>query len=383
MMKKIAAALLALALLISLAACSKTKTKVKVDLPEKKVAVLVAPEAQDPETYRRAKELEAAYPKNVVVREYADSRVLKAGDPEIKTIAEELAADETIGAMVFARATQFADVSISAAKAVNPALKILCVEPEQTLDKYAEKADFVFCCDWKKAAPAMVVQAKAQGAEAFVMLSFDRHLNDNALTSGARAAFEAACKEQGLAYYYEPSTDPTFSGGINMAKQFIAETAARLRRNQKISNENVCLFSTDSAVQTALLALAEKNNFVYVSPAFPSVYSGVAELYPDLKAPENVKDTASFLTALKEAVAADAAATARLAAYTYPLAATLLDGAVFTAFDLLTGKAGEDPAAQAVKRLTEAGGSGFAAAAFSDTLKNVIVGYADGFETLK
>ena len=382
MMKKLLAALLVLTMAVSLAACGKKAGKVKVDLPDKKVAILVAPESQDPETFRRAKELEAAYPKNVVVREYADSRVLKAGDPEIKTIAEELAADETVGALVFARATQFTDISISAAKTKNPALKFLCVEPEQTLAKLAERSDYVFCCDWSKAAPAIITQAKAQGAETFVMLSFDRQLNDNALTSGARVAFESACKEQGLTFYYEPSTDPIFSGGIAKAQQYIAESAARLRRNQKIANENVCLFSTDSAVQTALLTLAEKNGFVYVSPAFPSVYTGVAELFPDLKAPEKVKDTAAFLTALKEAVGAKASK-ARLAAYTYPLAATLLDGAVFTAFDLLTGKMGEDPAAHAIDRLKEAAGDGFEAAAFSENLKNVIVGYAPGFETLK
>ena len=382
MLKKILAALLALTLLVSLAACGKNGGKVKVDLPEKKVAILVAPESQDPESYRRAKELEAAYPKNVIVREYPDSRVLKAGDPEIKTIAEELAADETVGALVFARATQFTDISISAAKEKNPALKFLCVEPEQTLAKLAERSDYVFCCDWSKAAPAIITQAKAQGAETFIMFSFDRQLNDNALASGARVAFETACKEQGMTFYYEQSTDPIFSGGIPHAQQFIAESAARLRRNQKIANENVCFFSTDSSVQTALIELAEKNGFLYVSPAFPSVYSGAAELFPDLKAPEKVKDTATFLTALKEAVAGKASK-ARLSAYTYPLAATLLDGAVFTAFDLLTGKMGEDPTAHVIARLKEAAGDGFEAAVFSENLKNVIVGYADGFETLK
>ncbi|MBQ6267332.1 MAG: DUF3798 domain-containing protein [Clostridia bacterium] len=380
MLKKILAAVLVLTLVFTLAACSKNK--VKVDLPEKKVAILVAPESQDPETYRRAKELEKTYSKNVVVREYPDSRVLKAGDPEIKKIAEELAADASIGALVFARATQFADISISAAKSANPALKILCVEPEQTLAKYAERSDFVFCCDWSKAAPAIIAQAKAQGAETFVMLSFDRQLNDNALTGGARVAFEEACKTQELKFYYESSLDPIFSGGISKAQQTLGEIVARMRKNQKLSNENVCFFSTDSSVQTALIEQAENNSFVYVSPAFPSIYSGVAELFPDLAAPESVKDTASFLTALKEAVAGRASK-ARLAAYTFPLAATLLDAAVFTAFDLLGETQAEDPTAQAITRLTEAGGKDFAAAAFSENLPNVIVGYADGFETLK
>lgn len=83
MFKKIIAAFLAAVLVLSLAACGKKEKEPTepIEAPTKKVAVLVAPEAQYPEDYKAAAELAAAYPEAVTVREYADSRILKAATP--------------------------------------------------------------------------------------------------------------------------------------------------------------------------------------------------------------------------------------------------------------------------------------------------------------
>ena len=109
MFKKIIAAFLAAVLVLSLAACGKKEKEPTepIEAPTKKVAVLVAPEAQYPEDYKAAAELAAAYPEAVTVREYADSRILKAGNPEIMQLSEELAKDSSIGAIIYARATQY------------------------------------------------------------------------------------------------------------------------------------------------------------------------------------------------------------------------------------------------------------------------------------
>lgn len=83
MFKKIIAVLLTAALILSFAACGKKEKEPTepIEAPAKKVAVLVAPEAQYPEDYKAATELAAAYPETVTVGEYADSRILKAATP--------------------------------------------------------------------------------------------------------------------------------------------------------------------------------------------------------------------------------------------------------------------------------------------------------------
>ena len=63
MFKKIIAAFLAAVLVLSLAACGKKEKEPTepIEAPTKKVAVLVAPEAQYPEDHRAAAELAAAW----------------------------------------------------------------------------------------------------------------------------------------------------------------------------------------------------------------------------------------------------------------------------------------------------------------------------------
>ena len=181
MFKKIIAVLLTAALILSFAACGKKEKEPTepIEAPTKKVAVLVAPEAQYPEDYKAATELAAAYPETVTVGEYADSRILKAGNPEIMQLSEELAKDSSIGAIIYARATQYTSLAITAAKKINPDLVTACIEPEDSVDTLSQLSDVVFCADWNKAAQDIISTAKEAGAEYFVMFSFNRHITDN------------------------------------------------------------------------------------------------------------------------------------------------------------------------------------------------------------
>lgn len=383
MFKKIIAAVLAAVLVLSLAACGKQEKEPTepIEAPAKKVAVLVAPEAQYPEEYRAAAELAAAYPNAVTVKEYADSRILKAGNPEIMQLSEELAKDSSIGAIVYARATQYTSLAISAAKKINPELVIACIEPEDSVDTLAQLSNFVLCADWGKAADDIIATAKAAGAEYFVMFSFNRHIADNPLHAAERSYIENACKSSGITFVYDNSVDPTFSGGIAKSQLYIRESVARLVNNGTVKGSNVVLFSTDSAVQSTLVTVADERGFTYVCPSFPTAYNGVAEVYKaDL--PEKITDTAAYITSLKAAVPADG--TGKLYAYTHPLAATLLNAAVYTVFDILNGKTTADNLAErAAMRATDAAADeGFTFGAYQN-YGNVFAAYSSGFEKLR
>lgn len=385
MFKRIIASLLALILIFSFAACSKEKKpSEEIVAPEKKVAILVAPEAQYPEDYRAASAIAAEYPDKVVVREYPDSRDLKPGNPQIMEISKELANDSEIGAIIYARATQFTTNAIYAAKDINPELITVCVEPEESIEKIAELANLVLCADWTEYGKAIVAQAKAQGAEYFVMFSFARHINENPLIASQQVAIKAACEEQGIAFAYENSLDPTFSGGFNEAKLFIKESVARLNLNERIKGENVALFSTDSAVQSTLVEITNSKGYIYVSPSFPTAYNGLGEHY-EIAMPEENTDVAAYVENAKAAVAADTEGKGRFAIYSYPLATTLVKSAVYCTFDILNGKTtAENMAERVAMRVTDTAiGNTLTVKAYSDKLTNVYATYSDGYVTVK
>lgn len=380
MFKKIIAALLAAVLVFSFAACGKKEPSEPVDLPEKKVAVLVAPEAQYPEFYRAAAELAAEYPETVIVKEYSDSRILKAGNPEIMTLSRELAEDSNIGAIIYAGATQFTSIAVSAAKKVNPSLLTLCIEPEESVETISDISDLVVCADWKAAANDIISSVKSAGGEYFVMFSFNRH-TENPLYAAEKAYFESACIANDITFVYDNSVDPIFSGGISASQLYIRESVARLINNGTVGKTGVALFSTDSSVQSTLVTVAEERGFIYACPAFPSAYNGVCENY-ETAFPEKITDTASFIKSLSAAVPSDNDST--LFVYSYPLAATLLKGTVITAFDMLCGKTVSDNLAQrTVLRLTDAADDKAFTVTANEDYENVFVAYRAGTEKLK
>lgn len=383
MFKKIFALILALATVFSIAACNKDKPQKQTEevlVPEKKVAILVAPQEQYPEDYNAAKALAEKYPDKVVVKEYPDSRVLVAGDSQIITISEEIAKDNSFGAIIYARATQFTIDAINKAKKANPDILTVCLEPEEPLSRISSLADLVICADWAKAAKDIVASAKAAKAEYFVMLSFNRHLN-NELYKGLRSAIEAACKESEITYVYDNAADTNSAGGAATTVRYITEVIPRLVNNKKIAGENVAFFSTDSSVQAELVRQAQAKGFIYICPSFPTAYNGIGEAYTV----QYNKDTSAYVEALKAAAAANAQGKGRLSAYTFPLASVMLEGALNTVFDMLGGKTTADNMADRVTmRLNDAAGSDkFSSGAFSEDYKNVFTAYAaDSFAAL-
>lgn len=380
--RKITAILLILVLVFSFASC-KNNAKEKVVEPEKKVAILVAPEAQYPEDYKAAQELAAEYPEKVIVKEYSDSRVLRAGDPEIMQISKELASDPAIGAIIYARATQFTTNAMREAESVNNSIVTLCIEPEESIETVSSIADLVFCADWAKFAAEIVATAKNQGAEHFVLFSINRHITNNPMYSALNASFKAECETQGLNYVYDNAVDPIYSSGIKGAQLYIRESIARLYNNNKISGNNVALFSTDSSVQSTLVEAAKDRGLIYVCPSFPTAYNGLGEAF-EIAKPEKIADVKAYINAAKAVEIPQSELSPRYSMYNFPLAAVLLRGAVHCAFDLLNGTTtAENLAEKAQARISDAADNKEFTIAPYGELTNTFMAFCPGFETIK
>lgn len=375
--RKAAAILLVLVLVFSFASCKKTEEKVTES--EKKIAILVAPESQYPEDYRAAQELAAEYPEKIIVKEYSDSRVLRAGDPDIMNFSKELASDPEIGAIIYARATQFTTNAIRSAESVNPDIVTICIEPEESINTISKLANLVFCADWSKVAAETVAQAKERGAEYFVVFSINRHITNNNMYSSANAAFKSECEAQGINYVYDSALDPIYSSGIKGAQQYVKESIARLYSNEKISGENVAVFSTDSSVQSALVELSQSKGFIYICPSFPTAYNGIGEAY-EIAMPEKISDVKSYIKNVK---ATQTDGKAKLSIYNFPLAATLLRSAVHSAFDILNGTTTAENLAEKVQEraVSAADNKNFTIAPYGE-LTNTFMAYCPGFEVI-
>lgn len=370
MKKRIIAVILCFALFLCAAACGQNPNEAIVP-SEKKVAILVAPQAQYPEDYAAAMAIQAEYPDSIIVKEYADSRILKAGDGEIITLSEELAADSTVGAILYARATEFTDDAIYRAKKVNPAVVTVAIEPEDNLKAVAETASLVLCCDWAAAAADMVNTAKGMGAEYFVFFSTVRH-GENPLVLHQSEAFRTACESAGITFRTANGADPTAAEGIANAEKVIREQLGRMVLNNEITGKNAVLFSTDSAVQSTLIALAEEKEMLYLSPNFPSAYGGL-DAYFDVAAPDSVTDTKTHINAVKKA-AADSKG--RFACYNFSLMNTMVDAAVYCTFDLLNGTATADNLSEKITlRFSQASDKSVTPTLYDSHFTNVWCGY--------
>ena len=381
--RRILSLIMAAVLLFAMAGCKNNAAKGdEVVLPQKKVAILVAPEAQFPEDYKAAQELAAEYPETVIVKEYEDSRILKGGDPGIITISKELAANAEIGAIVYARATQYTRNAIYKAKEINPDIVTVCIEPEDNIEEISELSSLVLCVDWAKAAEDIVAQAKAQGAKYFLSFFVSRTMTSNKLIRDAVNALKAACEAQDIKFISDSSAD-TNSVQIAGAQKYIGEAIARHYMNNDIEGKDVAVFSTDSAVQSTLVEQANKKGLIYVCPSFPTAYNGIGEVL-EIATPKKVADVESYVKNAKDAVKADTSGTARLSLYKAPLAAILLRGAIHSAFDLLNGTmTAENMAEKVVSRISVAANSEELTVAAYDTMTNVFKAYQPGFETLR
>ena len=120
---------------------------------------------------------------------------------------------------------------------------------------------------------------------------------------------------------------------------------------------------------------------IYVCPSFPTAYNGLGEAY-EIAMPEKINDVDKYLAAAKTALKDSKG---RFSAYKFPLASTMLRGALHCTFDLLNATAtSENLSEKVTERLTAAAANdAFTVSAYDSALNNVFAAYCPGFEKIK
>ena len=139
LLKTATAFLLILAVAAGLCACSGGAGG---KAPGKKIAIVTATLSQNPEEYQRAAQLASkySYVEHVV---YTDTRIGTSGILDFYKRVNDVAADESYGAIVIARANLGAVAAVRAAKAKNPDKIIVCTAPVENIETLAKSADAI------------------------------------------------------------------------------------------------------------------------------------------------------------------------------------------------------------------------------------------------
>lgn len=355
MFKKLTSIFLVLLLIFSFAGCGKENpddnttsapvTSEEIPVSEKKIALLVPAGTQFNELKLASQEIASAYADKIVVKEYDNYSNLADNKKDLVTLTKEIAADKTIGAIIFTKAARLTNEAILMSQQINPQLVFGCIEPEASTGNLAGIANFVFCTDWSKAAADIVANAKAKGAEYFLMTSFNRHISgssstdrDSLLAATLKSAVNSECTKQGIKFVFHNAPDPISAGGTKNVIKNIRESIARYKSDGKIAGSNVALFSTDYHITKELIGIAKDNNFIYAGPAFPTAFNGIGEAVADVTLPAKVEDYASYNENLRNA----AGTLPRAIVYNFALESVFVEAAVHLAFDILAGKVNDD-----------------------------------------
>lgn len=395
MFKKLTSLFLVLLLIFTFAGCNGKEddttttapvTSEEIPVSEKKIALLVPAGTEFNELKIASQEVAATYSDKIIIKEYDNYNNLVDNKNDLVTVSKELAADKSIGAIIYTKAARLTNEAILMSQQINPELVYGCIEPEASTGNLAGIADFVFCTDWSKAAADIVANAKAKGAEYFLMTSFNRHISGSSSTDTAsllastlKSAINSECTKQGIEFIYHNAPDPISADGTKAVIKNLRESIARYKSDGRISGSNVAVFSTDYHITNELIEIVKENNFIYAGPSSLTAFNGIGEAIADVTLPANTSDYAAYNESLRNA----AGTLPRAIVYNYNLETVFIKAAVHLAFDILANKAPEETLTQkATMRLTDAANNEAFSVKVFGGYKNVYAAYLPAFEAI-
>lgn len=302
MFKKITAMFLAASTLLLCFGCAgKTggdtdETTEKVISPESKIALIIGSEKVCPEAFTLAKALKERYGENLLVHSFADNYVNDV--LAVTTIATEIAADETVKAMVFADAVEGTSHAVQRVRELRSDMCIIVCNAVEDIGKIAQNVNLVIRLDYNSIADKMVRNAADMGAKTFVFYTFQRHADYDYVASMRDAAAKAAA-DTGLKYVETFSVDAYAEGGSEeSAKTFIGEDFYRKTQKYK---KNIAFYSTDRLIEETLINKAAEQNYMIAGTATLSPVSFANAFKVDVKGHET--DHKYMIAAITSAVA--------------------------------------------------------------------------------
>lgn len=234
-----------------------------------KIAVITMTVSQNEEEFRSGEVLVRKYGANKIVHVTWPDNFM-AEQEQMVTTAARLAADKDIKALIINQAVPGTLAAVDKLKETRKDIFIILCEPQENPPDASRRADIVLNVDHVSMGPAMVQQAKKQGAKVLVHYSFPRHMSQP-LLSGRRDLLRQHCAAEGIQFIDATAPDPTGDAGVTGAQQFILEDVPRLISRY---GENTAFFSTNCGMQIPLIKAVVDGHAIYPQPCDPSPYHG-------------------------------------------------------------------------------------------------------------
>ena len=214
-----------------------------------------------------------------LVAKYGAEKVIHANWPsyqeqeQVYAIVASLAVDREVKALIMNQAIPGCNTAVDKLKRIRDDIFVVGCAIHESPSSTAAHVDLVLDTDGLGMGPAMVKQAKKQGAKVFVHYSFPRHM---ALAHLAmrRDMIQAVCESEGLLFVNASALDPTGDAGVYDAQQFILDDVPKLVAKY---GEDVAFFSTNCFLQIPLIRSVIDNHAIFPQPCCPSPFHGFPE----------------------------------------------------------------------------------------------------------
>ncbi len=236
--------------------------------PAGKVAIVTNDVSQNEEEYRSAEQMVEKYGDRIVHTTWPDNFMTE--QEQMITIVSKLAADPEIKALIINQAVPGTDAAVDKLLESRDDILIIYATPQENPEDVAARADIILQPNELDMGPAMIQQAKKQGAKTFVHYSFPRHMAQ-VLLSSRRDLMKAECEKEGILFVDATAPDPTGDSGVTGAQQFILEDVPKMVAQY---GKDTAFFSTNCAMQVPLIKSVVECGAIYPQPCCPSPYHG-------------------------------------------------------------------------------------------------------------
>ncbi|MCL2008713.1 MAG: DUF3798 domain-containing protein [Treponema sp.] len=185
----------------------------------------------------------------------------------------ELAADREIKILLFPQAIPGTNAGIDKFKEVRDDAFIIYSFIHEPIADSVKRANLILRTNELEVGPAIVRQAKKQGAKAFVHFSFPRHMSIATLAS-RRDLIRTTCEEEGLKFIDAEVLDPIKSENMVNAQKLITETVPEMVSKY---GKDTAFFCTNCLLQSPLIRAVVESRAIYPQPCCPSPFHGFPE----------------------------------------------------------------------------------------------------------
>ena len=279
-----------------------------------KIAVVTGSTSNEDDFYS-AKQLVAKYGNDKIIHVIWPQNFL-AHQNKIIDIGSALATDVEIKALIINQALPGTNAAVDKFKETRDDVLIIYCTSHEAIEEVTARANLILEPNELDMGPAMVKQARKQGAKVFVHYSFERHMSQPIL-SGCFRLIQDACAAEDIKLVYAAALDPAGEAGIAGARQFILEDVPKLVAKY---GEDTAFYCTNCALQASLIRAVVDSHAIYPQPCCPSPFHG----FPDALGINTDGDHSDLNHIINEAcrIAAEKNMTDRLS--TWPVSASMM-----------------------------------------------------------